>query len=39
MNQSKLIEWLLENDCPFEFDVVDTYCESIHILFTKKEAA
>ena len=37
MNQSKLIEWLLENDCPFEFDVVDAYCDSAHLLFTDKE--
>ena len=37
MNSSKLIEWLLDNDCPFEFDVVDKYCNSIHILFTDKE--
>tara|TARA_Y200000002_G_scaffold42956_1_gene31228 strand:+ start:546 stop:812 length:267 start_codon:yes stop_codon:yes gene_type:complete len=39
MNQSKLIEWLLENDCPFEFDVVDAYCDSAHLLFTDKEEA
>ena len=23
MNQSKLYEWLLDNDCPFDFDFVD----------------
>ena len=37
MNSSKLIEWLLDNDCPFEFDIVDNYCDSIHILFTAKD--
>ena len=37
MNQSKLYEWLLDNDCPFEWEVVDTYCESAHLLFTEKE--
>tara|TARA_A200000159_G_scaffold116298_1_gene109726 strand:- start:77 stop:196 length:120 start_codon:yes stop_codon:yes gene_type:complete len=37
MDQSKLTEWLLDNDCPFEFDVVDAYCESVHLLFTAKE--
>ena len=23
MNQSKLFEWLLDNDCPFEWETVD----------------
>ena len=27
MNNSKLIEWLLDNDFPYEFDVVGNYCE------------
>jgi len=28
MNSSKLIEWLLENDCPFEWEV-DEYNDSV----------
>ena len=37
MNQSKLYEWLLDNDCPWEWEVVDSYCDSTHLLFTEKE--
>jgi len=37
IDASKLTEWLLDNDCPFEFDIVDSYCGSVHLLFTDKD--
>ena len=37
MNQSKLIEWLLENDCPYEWEVDDTYLSGIKIRFYEDE--
>ena len=37
MNNSKLTEWLLDNDCPFEFDVVGNYCDAVVLIFTEKE--
>mgnify|MGYP003112261034 CR=1 FL=1 len=37
MNNSKLTEWLLENDCPYEFDVVGNYCDAAVFIFTEKE--
>ena len=33
MNNSKLIEWLLESDCPFEWEVDDTYVGGMKIRF------
>ena len=43
MNRSKLIEWLLENDCPFDFMVDDNglvkdTCTLIFSPSTKEEA-
>ena len=37
MNNSKLTEWLLDNDCPFEFDIVGSYCDAVVLIFTEKE--
>lgn len=37
MNNSKLIEWLLDNDCPFEFDVIGSYTNSVTLLFKDKK--
>ena len=37
MNQSKLIEWLLESDCPYEWEVDDTYVSEIKIRFYENE--
>ena len=37
MNNSKLTEWFLDNDCPFEFDVVGYYCDAVVLIFTEKE--
>ena len=39
MNKSTVIEWLLENDCPFDFDVQDSYWEdnSCTLVFTDME--
>tara|TARA_B000000557_G_C20763499_1_gene438419 strand:- start:287 stop:412 length:126 start_codon:yes stop_codon:yes gene_type:complete len=40
MNKSKLYEWLIEHQCPFEWDVdVDSYDEqkSCKLIFTEKE--
>ena len=37
MNTSKVIEWLLENDFPYEFDVVGNYCDAIVLICTEKE--
>ena len=43
MNSSKLYEWLLDNDCPFDFDVQDSYwepnsCTVVFTEFDKEEA-
>ena len=39
MNQSKLYEWLLDNDCPFEWETVDSLMTttSCTLVFTDKE--
>ena len=37
MNNSKLIEWLLDNDFPYEFDVVGNYCDAVVLMCTEKE--
>ena len=38
MNSSKLYEWLLENDCPWEFEPVTTGdLNSTTIEFTEKQ--
>ena len=39
MNQSKLYEWLLDNDCPFEWETVDSRMTttSCTLVFTNKE--
>ena len=37
MDRSKLFEWLLDNDCPFEWEV-DDVCDSddqVTLIFTK----
>ncbi len=44
MNRSKLYEWLLDNDCPFEWqtDESSSYIDDPNecpIVFTDKEAA
>ena len=37
MNSSKLYEWLLDNDCPFEWEVDDVHDEltSVKLKFTE----
>ena len=39
MNRSKLYEWLLDNDCPFDFIVDDTWnlTESVRLPFLEKD--
>ena len=39
MNRSKLFEWLLDNDCPWDFIVDDTWnlTESVRLTFIEKE--
>ena len=37
MNNSKLIEWLLDNDFAYEFDVVGNYCECVVLMCSEKE--
>ena len=39
MNRSKLYEWLLDNDCPFEWETVDSRMTttSCTLVFTDKE--
>jgi hypothetical protein len=39
MDRSKLFEWLMENDCPFEWDVDDSHDElkSCKLIFTDYE--
>ena len=39
MNRSKLFEWLLDNDCPWEWEV-DDICdvpEQVTLIFTDEE--
>ena len=43
MNRSKLIEWLLENDCPFDFQIDESssYSRDLNecpLLFSEKGA-
>ena len=37
MNHSKLYEWLLDNDCPFEWETVDSHMTetSCTLVFTE----
>ena len=39
MNRSKLYEWLLDNDCPYDFDVDESadFLGSCTLVFTDKE--
>ena len=39
MNRSKLYEWLLDNDCPWDFIVDDTWkpTESVRLTFLEKD--
>lgn len=39
MNHSKLYEWLLDNDCPFEWETVDSRMTetSCTLVFTDQE--
>ena len=39
MNRSKLYEWLLDNDCPFEWEVDDFHddIKSCKLIFTEDE--
>ena len=39
MNRSKLYEWLLDNDCPWDFIVDDTWkpTESVILTFLEKD--
>jgi len=39
MNRSKVYEWLLDNDCPFEWDVSDQdeSDDQVTLIFTDKE--
>jgi len=37
MDNSKLIEWLSESDCPFEWEVDDTYVGGMKIRFYEEE--
>ena len=40
MNQSKLYEWLLEHDCPYDFttsDYADEAGGTCTLIFTEKE--
>ena len=39
MDRSKVLEWLLDNDCPFEWEVDDNgiSLDSITIAFSDKE--
>ena len=39
INKSKVIKWLLDNNCPFDFNVEDSYWEnnSCVVVLTDKE--
>lgn len=39
MNRSQVSEWLLDNDCPWDFDVVDSWWtpHSCTLVFSNKE--
>ena len=39
MNRSKLFEWLLDNDCPWDFDIDESadFLGSCTLVFTDKE--
>jgi hypothetical protein len=39
MNRSKLYEWLLDNECPFEWDVDEnsSTIKTVTLIFSKKE--
>ena len=39
MDRSKLFEWLMENDCPFEWEVDYSHdeAESCKLIFTKDD--
>ena len=39
MNRSKLFKWLLDNDCPWEWETVNEFSttDSVTLLFTDKE--
>ena len=39
MNRSKLYEWLLDNECPFEWDVDEnsSTVKTVTLIFSKKE--
>ena len=39
MNRSKLYEWLLDNDCPFEWEVEEfaDIDDQVTLIFTDKE--
>ena len=39
MNRSKLYEWLLDNDCPFEWDVDEKSSnnETVKLIFSEKD--
>ena len=38
MNRSKLYEWLLDNDCPWEWDPINNKdVNSVTLVFTEKE--
>ncbi len=39
MNRSKLFEWLLDNECPFEWDVDDFHddIKSCKLIFTEED--
>ena len=42
MNRSKLYEWLLDNDCPWEFDYDESgadFLNSCTLVFTDKEVS
>jgi len=39
MNRSKLYEWLLDNDCPFEWNISDQdeSDDTVTLIFSEKE--
>ena len=39
MNRSKLFEWLLDNDCPWEWETSDEFsvCDYVTLIFTEKQ--
>ena len=39
MNRSKLYEWFLDNDCPFEWDVDEKSSnnETVKLIFSEKD--